>query len=159
MAGVDEFDLDVGNDRHRPVVADRLQLRDRTKRVGFGVERERRGVLGEPVSIGVGRVLFLDASGIGQNDAAEIERPCRAEHATAKPLRHETRQIPAMIEVGMRQHDRIDVGRPNRKRLPIPFAQFLQPLEEPGINQHPGGAGVEQVFGAGHRPRGSQESN
>ena len=75
MTRVDEFDLHVGNNRHRPVVTHRLQLRNRAKRIGFGVERERRHVLREPVPVGVGRVLFLNASGVGQDDAAEIERP------------------------------------------------------------------------------------
>ena len=45
MAGVDELDLDAGDDRHRPVVADRLQLRQRARGIGSRVERQRRLML------------------------------------------------------------------------------------------------------------------
>ena len=39
VAGVDELDLDTGHDRHRPVVAHRLQQRQRALGVLGSVER------------------------------------------------------------------------------------------------------------------------
>ena len=41
VAGVDELDLEARHDRHRTVVADRLQQRERPFRVGRRVERQR----------------------------------------------------------------------------------------------------------------------
>ena len=84
VAGGDEVHLDAGGDRHRPLVADRLEQRHGAEGIGLAVERQRRLVPREPVAVRVGRVLFLDASGVGQHDAAQILRAGGAEHAPAK---------------------------------------------------------------------------
>ena len=66
VAGVDELDFDAWRDRHRPLVADRLQLRDRAHRVHFAIQRQRRRVLRRLVPIGELGILFLDPPGVGQ---------------------------------------------------------------------------------------------
>ena len=109
---IDELRLDPGRDRHRAVVAARLQLRHGAERVDFRVERQRGLVLREVVAVGVRRVFFLQPAGVGQDDLAQILRALRAEHAAAESLRHEPRQIAAMIEVRVRQHDRVDGSTP-----------------------------------------------
>ena len=111
VTGVDEVDFDAVGDRHRPVVADRLQQRERAERVGFGVERQRRRVLRVAVAVGVLRVFFLNPARVGQHDAAEILGAGRAEDAAPEALRDEARQIAAVIEVRVRQHDGRDVRR------------------------------------------------
>ena len=135
MAGVDELDFDVRRHRHRAVVADRLQLRHCAERVRFGVQRQRGLVLREAVTVGVGRIFFLDPAGVGQHDAAEILGAGGAENAAAETLRHQPRQIAAMIEVRVRQDDRVDVCRGNRQVLPVALAQLLQPLEQPRVDR------------------------
>ena len=57
--------------------------------------------------VGVLRILFLDAARVRQDDAAEILRAGRAEDAAAETLRDEPRQIAAVIEVRVRQDDRV----------------------------------------------------
>jgi len=64
-----------------------------------------------------------------------------------------------MIEVRMRQDDRVDVVSRDRKRLSVPLAKFLESLKQPCINQHFRRTGVEQVLGAGDGPRGAEKSN
>ena len=106
MAGVDEFDVDPGRHGKGAVVSTGLQLRHRAKRVGLRVEREGRRVLSEAVPVRVGRVFLLQASRVGQHDPAQILRPCRAEDPAPESLRHQARQVTAVIEVRVGQHDR-----------------------------------------------------
>ena len=60
-------------------------------------------------------VLFLNASRVGQDDAAEILRAGRAEDPAAEALRDQARKVAAVIEVRVRQDDGGDVGRTNRQ--------------------------------------------
>ena len=63
-----------------------------------------------------------------------------------------------MIEVRVRQDDRVDLGRRNRQGLPVPLAQFLQALKKTAVDQYPMLTGIKKVFGAGDCARGAQES-
>jgi ribosomal protein RSM22 (predicted rRNA methylase) len=54
-----------------------------------------------------------------------------------------------MIQVRMRQYDRIDVLGFNGQALPIKFAQVFQSLEQSAVDQDAGTAICDQVFGAG----------
>ena len=157
VPGVDEFHLDVRGHRHRPVVADGLELRDRAKRVGLAVERKRRLVFREAVPVRVRRVLFLDPAGVRKDDAAEVLGAGGAVHAAAEPLRHQPREISAMIEVRVRQDDRVNRRRGNRQVRPVPLAKLLQPLEQAGIDQHLRAASIQQVFRPRNRPRRAEK--
>src|SRR5258708_14186322 len=88
----------------------------------------------EVVPVRERRVFFLETAGIGQDDLAEILRPLRTEHAAAEALRDQPRQVAAMIEMRVREDDRLDAGSRNRQILPVPLAHLLQPLEQPGID-------------------------
>jgi hypothetical protein len=108
VTGRQELDLDARSDRHRTFVADRLEQRDRAKRVRLAVERQRRRMARIPVAVRIGRVLLLNPSRVGQDDAAEIAGAGGAEDAAAKPLHHEPRKISAVVEVRVREHDRVE---------------------------------------------------
>ena len=77
--------------------------------------------------------------------------------AAAEALRHEPRQVAAVIEVRVRQDDGVDVLRGDRQVLPVALAQLLQPLEQPGVDEHLRVAGVEQVLRAGDRLRRAEK--
>ena len=53
-----------------------------------------------------------------------------------KPCADEPRQVAAVIEVRVRQHDGVDVGRANRQRLPVALAQLLESLEQAAVDEH-----------------------
>ena len=80
-----------------------------------------------------------------------------AEDAAAEPVGDEARQITAMVEVGVGENDRMDLARRDRQRLPVAFAQFLEPLEEPAVDQNTHARGVEEVLRAGDGSRGAEE--
>ena len=88
------------------------------------------------MAIRVRRIFFLDATGIGQDDPAEILCAGGAEDAAAEALGDEARQIAAMIEVRVGKDDGVDLRWLDRKLLPVPFAQLLEPLEEPRVDEH-----------------------
>ena len=73
-------------------------------------------------------------------------------------MRDEPRQIAAMIEMGVREDNRVDAAGGKRQRLPVAFAQFLQALEEAAVDENAHAGGVEKVFRAGYRARGAEES-
>ena len=118
MTGIDELDLHAGHDRHRTVVADRLKLRQRPRRVELGIERQRGRVLRIAVPVRLARVFFLNVRGIGQDERAQIARARRAEDAAAESAGDQPRQVAAMIEVRMRQDDRVDPPRDRSEARP-----------------------------------------
>lgn len=85
--------------------------------------------------VGLSRVLFLNPSGVGQHQSAEILRPSRAKDPPGETLRHEARQIPHMIEVSVREHNRVYRGRRYREVLPIAQAQLFEALKQTAIEQ------------------------
>jgi hypothetical protein len=129
VAGIDELDVDAGCDWNRPVVTHGLQQRQRPRGIERRVERKRRGMLAVPMTIGVARIFFLNVRRVRQHERAEIARPRRAEDPPAITLRHEPRQIAAVIEVCMGEHDGIELRGVERQSRPISQAQFLQTLK------------------------------
>jgi len=109
------------------------------------------------VAIGERRVFLLQPAGVGQDDLAQILRAQRAEHAAAETLRHEARQIPAMIEVRVRQDNRVDGRCLDRQVLPVPQAQLLQALKKPGVHHDPRAIGFDQVLRPGDRSRRTEK--
>ena len=67
---------------------------------------------------------------------AEILGAGGAEHAAAKAAGDQPRQIAAVIEMRVRQHDGVDVGRRDRQSLPVALAQLLEPLEQPAVDEN-----------------------
>ena len=85
--------------------------------------------------VGLPRVFFLDARRIRQDEAAEVRRAGGAEHRTAKSPGDQSRQIPHMIEMCVCEDHRIDLGRWDRKGIPVAKSELLEPLEQPTIHE------------------------
>jgi hypothetical protein len=65
-------------------------------------------VLRVAAPVGFACVFLLQPRRVGQDEPAQIGRTRRAEDAPAKALRHEPGQIATVIEVRVRQHDRVN---------------------------------------------------
>ena len=157
VAGVDEIDLDPRSDRNRTVVADRLQPLERAGGIDLRVERQRRAVLRVVLPIRLASVLFLNVRRVRQHQRAQIPGARRAEHASAKALGDEPRQVAAVIEVRVRQDDGVDPRRIDRKRPPVAISQLLETLEETAVDQNATVAEVEQMLRAGDGTGGSEK--
>jgi hypothetical protein len=105
MAGVMELDGDPRRYFDRPLEPQGLQLRQRSKRIALGEQRQRWIMLGVAVPVCLPCILFLNATGVGEHDLSEILGSGRTEDAPSITLRNETRKIPNVVEMGMRQDD------------------------------------------------------
>jgi hypothetical protein len=81
-------------------------------------------------------VFFLQVPGVGQDDSAQIDSRLRCVNRTGKSFFHEPGNPAAVVQVRMSQDDGVNLGRGNRQRLPVAFAPFLLPLEEPAVHQN-----------------------
>jgi hypothetical protein len=61
-----------------------------------------------------------------------------------------------MIEVRVRQDDGVERGRTDGQWLPVAGAQLFEPLKQATVDEDAVAVGFEQMFGAGHRARGSE---
>jgi hypothetical protein len=136
----------------RAVVADRLQAIQGSGGVDGRVERESRLVLREPVPVRVPRILFLNMRRVGQHQRAQVLGARRAENSPSISHGDKTRQIPAVIEVRVRQDDRVNRGRIDRERLPVAQPQLFQPLKQAAIDENPAPVDLEKMFGARDGP-------
>ena len=107
--------------------------------------------------VGLPRVFLLQTTGIGQHDSHQVRGAGRADDAAAEPLGDEPWQVAAVIDVGVSQDDGVKAPGGNGQRLPVAIPQFLEPLEQPGIDQDTVRARLEQVFRPCDGPRGAEE--
>jgi len=160
MSGVDEFHGRraatpiVRQHRNRTVVADRLKLSQRARRVDRCVERQRRAVPAVLVAVRRARVLLLEVRRVGQHQRTQVLRRRRTKNTAAITTGDQARQIAAVVEVGVRQDDRVEARRIDRKRLPVPQTQLFQSLEQATIDQNRLAANLEQMLRAGDRSGG-----
>ena len=104
-------------------------------RIFHGIERQRRLVLGETVTVRIFGVLFLQITGVGQKDGAEIGRRMGAENGSAKAALDQQRQIAGVVEMGVRENDGVDAARFDRKLRPILEPQRLEPLKQAAVDE------------------------
>ena len=98
------------------------------------------------------RVLFLQVPRIRQQHRAQIRGCLRAEDRSGKPLLDQQRQIAGVIEMSMREQNRIDPARVYREARPISLSQLLEALEKAAIDQQPVIGIFEEVFGPRDSP-------
>jgi hypothetical protein len=94
-------------------------------------------------------VLFLNVGRIGQHHRVQVAGGGGGVDRAVKTLLDQERKPPAMVDVGMTEHDRVDPAGVERQ-LHIQRMRFRSPaLEESGIEQYPGSRGLEQMHGTG----------
>ena len=103
--------------------------------------------------------LLQQVAGVGQQDLAQVERPVGAIHLAPKAAAGEQRQVAAVVQVGMGQHDRINLVRRDRQTGPVAQAQRLVALKQAAVHQQRFGAVAHQVLGAGDGAGAPQKSN
>ena len=112
---------------------------------------------GVAVLVRLPRVFLLQPPRVGEDDATEILRARRAEHAAAESARDEPREVAGVVHVGVGEHDRVDGGRVDRQGIPVAPPQLAQTLEQAAVHEDPLVLDLEQVLRACHRPRRSEE--
>jgi hypothetical protein len=94
------------------------------------------------------RVFFLQVRAVGQQQPAQLPRRRRAVDAAAEAVPDQQRQVAAVIDVRMRQHDGRQLGRVDRQPRPVAQPQLLESLEQAAVDQECSGGGRgDQILG------------
>jgi len=128
VAGLAEHGVDVFGDLHDLAVLDRREQRERRLRVFGRVQRDFRIRAFAPLALVtlalVLGVLFLDLGRIQHDDSRDLRRGGRAVDPSLETVLHQLRQQTAMIQVRVGQQHRVDAGRREVKRLPVPCLEL-----------------------------------
>ncbi len=134
-----------------------FEMPQRGVRVGFREKRHRRRVLRKAMPVGETGVLFLQPAGVGQHQRTQVGRARGAEDSAVKTVGDETWQQAGVIDVRVREDDRVDRRGMNRQRPPVAAPQFLQSLKLTAINEETTTIDLEQVLRAGNGTGGAEK--
>ena len=132
---------------NRPLVAERLQLGERSERVALGKQRQCRIVLRVAVLVGLSRVLLLNAACVWQHHLREVLRAGCAEHAASVALCNETRKVSHVVQVGVCEDDGVQALWRNGKLIPVSETQILESLKQSAVEQNLLAVVFEEVLG------------
>ncbi len=101
--------------------------------------------------------LLLQLRGVKEHELGELRRAARREDAVLEAERAELRDEAAVVEMCVRQQERVDRPRVVRVRDPVADHVVRAALEHAAVDEHTRTIGLEQVLGPRHRPRGAEE--
>ena len=117
------------------------------------------GMAALPAGLALGELLVEPAR--VEQDQASPARSCRPWHGSGrvKPSLDQERQEAAVVEVGMRQQDGVEVGRLERERDPVADRLVRAALEHAAVDQDARPLGDEQELRAGDGRRAAEETD
>ena len=151
LAGKIVTQIEAGLERHD------AELPDRAFGVVHRVERFGRRVLGQAMAIGVPGLVLLQVRAVAQQDLAQLRGGLGGVNRSAKSVANQRRQVAAVIEVRVAEHDRMHACRGNRELRAVAQSQLLVALEQAAVEKHPPLAGIEQVARTGDGAGGPGE--
>ena len=101
--------------------------------------------------------LLLELAGIEQDQAGELDRPVGRPDRPVKAFLDDVRNEPAMVEMGVGQQDRVELGRVVGERDPVPDRFVRAALEHPAVDEDLGPLRGQQELGAGDGRGGPEE--
>ena len=153
-----ERERDVARELHALVERDQREQLERAARIVGVEEGERRAVAREALPVGVAGVFFVEVGGVGPQVVEKTSGRRGDVDRTAESRLREARHVSRVVDVGVRQDDRVERRRIERRRRPVLLFQLRGPLKDAGVDEHVPRAGLENEFRAGHRSTGTQES-
>ena len=157
---VEEGHRDAGSDRLPAAVGQADHLRQHLRDVRFAVERLDGLEPGSPRSISramwraSASWIIAASSSIG---AAQIARRGRRVHRPVEAVPAEQRQRPRVVDVRVREHDRVQ-RPPVDRDVAVLLERLAAPaLKEAAVEQHRGARRPQQVLRPGHRLRRADE--
>jgi hypothetical protein len=73
---------------------------------------------------------------VREDDAAQFDRPARCVHRPGEALAHQPRQVTAVVDVGVGQHNSIQGRRRHRERRPVAQPELLHTLVQTAVEEH-----------------------
>ena len=101
--------------------------------------------------------LLLELARIEQDEPGQLDGAVGRPDRPAEALLHHVRDEPAVVEMGVRQQDRVERGRVEGERDPVADRLVRAPLEHAAVDEDPCPLGGQQELRAGHRRRGPEE--
>jgi hypothetical protein len=132
------------------LVADRMKLFEALLRLLPRVQRQRGTMPRVTPLVRVGCFLFLEVPRVWQQELEKILCSWRAVHRSAISELAEPRQISRVIDVCVRQYDRVE-AREERDVAPVPLSELLRALKETAIDEHATMIVLDQVSRARDR--------
>src|SRR3569833_1779564 len=104
----------------------RSEIFEGLSRVLCSVQRQSGLVLRITVTFGLFGVFLLNMAAIGQDDSAQIKSRFGAIYGVFETAFDQFRNVSAVIQMSMSQKDRVKRARIERRRVPVPQAQYNQ---------------------------------
>lgn len=124
---------------------DRAKLGEAQDRVFTGIDRLDGRLSATRITlIELLHLHFLDMAGVRQHDRAQVDRARRCENRTGEAVLHEFRNKAAVVDMGVAEHHRVDIGRTKRKGPVIEFLLRLGPLHHAAVDQNLGRVAFHQ---------------
>jgi hypothetical protein len=105
----------------------------------------------------ISRFLFLEVSGIGQQNAGQIYCSGRRIDGTAEPLSDESRQVTGVVDVRVSQNYGIDRAWIHGRLRPVAETEFLSALKQATVDKDPQTLGLQKEFRSRNGLRRAQE--
>ena len=96
-----------------------LELLEAVQGIQPGVQRQRRAVAAEFVAVQEGCVFFLDVAAVGQQNGAQVASRGGGVDVTAIALAIKQGNIATVVQMRMRQDNRINVCGGHRHGVPV----------------------------------------
>ena len=106
------------------------------------------GMLQRPVALSL-RELLLELAGVEQNQAGQLDSAFRGIDGAPVTLGHDVWNEPAMIQMGVGENDRVQLGRVVGEGHAIAHHLVRPALEHAAVDEHLGSIGDEEELGAG----------
>ncbi len=100
-----------------------------------------------PASLALGELL-VEVSGVEEDEGSQLDRAGGGVDRPAESLADQHGQEAAMVQVGVGQHDRIQLGRVERERDPVADRLVGAALEHAAVDEDAGPIGRQQELGA-----------
>ena len=118
------------------VIRHGFEVLERGKGIRLRVERhDRRLAAARVLAVHDLRVALLDVRRIREHDAHEVAGRLGRVDFPAKSLAYELWDAPAVVDVRVRQKDRLDLRRVERERLIVHLAQTARPLIHAAVHK------------------------
>lgn len=125
--------------------------------VGLRIQGQGGCVAGGAVPVGVVCFFFEQMSGVGQQQMAQVLRRGRAVDFAAEAVPHQQRQIAAVVQVGVGQHDGVQCRRIKGQGFPVLHAQRFVALEQAAVQEEAETLCGDEVPGAGNGSCGAEK--
>jgi len=149
VPGVAEAEFEFGGDLLEAAVGDGLHELDDAPDVAVFVQGEDFATAGGEMLIEVEGIFLLDMSGIVEHDLGDVERGGGTEDGTVEAGFHQSRQVSAVIDMGVGEDDGIEVARVAGELFVLLPGFGAVSLEETAIEEKPELAAFDEVLTAG----------